>query len=134
MKTKILFVLCLLFGLMFINAGLNKFFNYMPAPKDLPESMIKVMTAFMTISWLMPLVGAIEVIGGVLIIPAKTRALGAIIVLPVMIGILLTNIFNAPSGLPIALVMLAINLWAIIDNRKKYLPMVSEPQNSINNI
>jgi uncharacterized membrane protein YphA (DoxX/SURF4 family) len=134
MKTKILFVLCLLLGLMFINAGLNKFFNYMPAPKDLPESMIKVMTAFMTISWLMPLVGAIEVIGGVLIIPAKTRALGAIIVLPVMIGILLTNIFNAPSGLPIALVMLAINLWAIIDNRKKYLPMVSEPQNSINNI
>jgi len=125
MKNKILFVLCLLFGLMFINAGLNKFFNYMPMPKDMPESMLRLMKAFTEISWLMPLVGAIEIIGGVLFIPAKYRALGAIIILPVMIGILLTNIFNAPSGLPIALVLLGINIWIIIENRKKYLPMVS---------
>jgi uncharacterized membrane protein YphA (DoxX/SURF4 family) len=129
MKKKILFVLCLLFGLMFINAGLNKFFNYMPAPTDLPPSMLKVMKAFMDISWLMPLVGVAEVIGGVLFIIPKYRALGAIIVFPVMIGILLTNIFNAPSGLPIALVMLAINLWVLFENREKYMPMVSEPKN-----
>ena len=125
MKAKILFVLCLLFGLMFINAGLNKFFNYMPMPKDMPESMTKVMAAFMEIKWLMPLTGAVEVIGGILIIFRKYRALGAIIILPVMVGILLTNIFNAPSGLPIALVMMAINVWVIIENRAKYLPMIN---------
>ncbi|MEZ2443480.1 putative membrane protein YphA (DoxX/SURF4 family) [Chitinophaga sp. W3I9] len=125
MKNKILFVVSLLFGLMFINAGLNKFFNYMPVPKDMPESMMKLMGAFMQISWLMPLVGAAEVIGGALFIPNKTRALGAIVILPVMVGIVLTNILYAPSGLPIALVMLAINIWVIIENRKKYLPMVS---------
>jgi putative oxidoreductase len=125
MKNKILFVLCLLFGLMFINAGLNKFFNYMPAPTDLPPSMMKVMKAFMDISWLMPLVGVAEVIGGILFIIPKYRALGAIIVFPVMIGILLTNIFDAPSGLPIALVLLAVNLWALFENRAKYMPMVT---------
>jgi len=124
MKNKILFVVCLLFGLMFINAGLNKFFNYMPMPKDLPESMTKVMTAFMTIGWLMPLVAVAEIVGGLLFIIPKYRALGAVIVFPVMIGILLTNIFNAPSGLPIAVVLLLINLWVIIENREKYLPMV----------
>jgi uncharacterized membrane protein YphA (DoxX/SURF4 family) len=125
MKNKILFVVCLLFGLMFINSGLNKFFNYMPMPKDLPASMQKLMAAFMQISWLMPLVGLVEVVGGILVIFKRYRALGAIIILPVMIGIVLTNIFNAPSGLPLALVLLAINLWIIIDNRNKYLPMVS---------
>ena len=125
MKAKILFVLCLLFGLMFINAGLNKFFNYMPMPKDMPESMTKVMAAFMEIKWLMPLTGAVEVVGGILIIFKKYRALGAIIILPVMIGILLTNIVNAPSGLPLALAMMAINVWAIIENRGKYLPMIN---------
>ena len=125
MKAKILFVLCLLFGLMFINAGLNKFFNYMPMPKDMPESMTKVMAAFMEIKWLMPLTGAVEVIGGILIIFRKYRALGAIIILPVMVGILLTNIVNAPSGLPIALIMMAINVWVIIENRAKYLPMIN---------
>ena len=126
MKKKILFVLCLLFGLMFINAGLNKFFNYMPAPTNLPPSMMKVMKAIMDIGWLMPLVGVAEVIGGILFIIPKYRALGAIIIFPVMIGILLTNIFDAPSGLPIALVLLAVNLWVLFENREKYMPMVSD--------
>ncbi|WP_260607602.1 DoxX family membrane protein [Chitinophaga polysaccharea] len=119
-----LFVVSLLFGLMFINTGLNKFLNYMPVPKDMPESMMKVMTAFMQVSWLMPLVGTIEIVGGALFIFKKTRALGAIVILPVIVGVLLTNIFNAPSGLPIALVMLLINLWAIIDNKDKYLHLI----------
>lgn len=124
MKKKILFAVSLLFGLMFINAGLNKFFNYMPMPKDLPESMMKVMGAFMEISWLMPLIAVAEIVGGVLFITNKYRALGAIIIFPIMIGILLTHIINAPSGLPIAIVLLAINLWVIIENREKYMPMI----------
>lgn len=123
MKNKILFVVSLLFGLMFINAGLNKFFNYMPMPKDMPENTMKVMTAFSDIGWLIPLVGVVEIIGGILFITNKYRALGAIIILPVMVGILFTNIFNAPEGLPIALVLTLINIWAIIDNRAKYQPL-----------
>jgi hypothetical protein len=124
MKKKILFVVSLLFGLMFINSGLNKFFHYMPMPKDLPEGLLKVMGAFMTITWLMPLIATFEIIGGILFITNKYRALGAIIIFPIMIGILLTHITVAPSGLPIALVLFAINLWVIIENREKYLPMI----------
>lgn len=124
MKKKILFGLSLLFGLMFINAGLNKFFNYMPVPKDLPEGMVKLMTAFMTIGWLMPLIAVAEIVGGVLFITNKYRALGAIIIFPVMIGIILTHATMAPSGLPLALVLFAINIWVIIENKEKYLPMI----------
>lgn len=124
MKNKILFVLCLLFGLMFINAGLNKFFNYMPPPKEMPAEMMSAMTAFMQIKWLMPLVGIIEIIGGILIIIPKYRALAALMLLPIMVGILLTNITVAPDGLPIVLVLLVILLWVMIDNRKKYAALV----------
>lgn len=125
MKNKILFVLCLLCGLMFINSGLNKFLNYMPMPDNLPEKLVKMNTAMMEIKWLTPLVGIVEIIGGIFFIIPKYRALGAIILLPVMIGILLTHIIVAPSGLPIALILFAIILWAIIENRKKYLCMVN---------
>lgn len=124
MKQKILFVLSLLFGLMFINAGLNKFLNYMPVPKDMPEKMVKMGTAMMEVGWLMPLVGAIELLGGLLFIFPKTRALGAIVILPIMVGILLTNITAAPSGLAIVLPLLAILIWVIIENKDKYLAMV----------
>ena len=50
MKKKILFVLSLLFGLMFINAGLNKFLNYMPPPEDMPEALMNDFQAIMEIA------------------------------------------------------------------------------------
>lgn len=126
MKRKILFVLCLLTGLMFINAGLDKFFHYMPIPKDMPEKMVKAGMAFMEIGWLMPLVGTVEIIGGLLLIFKRTRALGAIVLLPVLTGILLANINMAPSGLPIVFVLIAVIVWVIVDNREKYLPMIEK--------
>lgn len=124
MKKKILFVICILFGFMFINSGLNKFFNYMPMPDQIPEGLLKLMSAFMQIGWLMPLVAVVEITGGVLFIFARTRALGAIVILPVMVGIMLTHIINAPSGLPLATILFAINLWVIFENRQKYLSMI----------
>ena len=124
MKKKTLFVASLLFGLMFINSGLNKFFNYMPIPQDMPETMQKVMTAFMQIGWLMPLVAVAEIVGGILFITNKYRALGAIIIFPILIGILLTHIIIAPSGLPVAFLLLGIEIWVIIENREKYLPLL----------
>ena len=124
MKKKILFVVSLLFGLMFINAGLNKFLNYMPQPKEMPAEMMKFFTAFMTIGWLIPLVGIVEIVGGILFIFNRYRALGALIIFPVNVGILLTNIVNAPSGLPIAIILMAINIWVMIENQEKYIPMI----------
>ena len=124
-KSKILFVLAVLFGVFFINAGFNKFFNYMPMPKDLPEKMLKAMGSFMEIGWLMPLVGIAEIVGGILIIIPRTRALGALIIFPVMVGIFLTNIVQDKSGLPIALIFGAILFWIMYENREKYLPLIS---------
>ncbi len=124
MKSKALFIASLLFGLMFINSGLNKFFHYIPMPKDLPEGLVKITTAFMSVSWLMPLIGIVEILGGIFFITPKYRALAAIIILPVMFGVLLTHIIDAPSGLPIAIILFAINIWVIYENREKYLPMI----------
>jgi putative oxidoreductase len=124
MKTKILNIFSALFGILLINGGLNKFLNYMPVPEDLPEALLKDNEAFMEIAWLMPLVGFAEIVGGILILFPKTRALGALVIFPVMVGVLLTHAFVAPSGLPIALVIWAILIWVIYENREKYFHLL----------
>jgi len=93
--------------------------------KPTPEQM-KLFAAFGEISWLMPLVGLVEIIGGLLFIFPKTRALGAIVILPVMVGIV-THVFTmdkSPSGMSIAGIMLLINIWILIDNKEKYKNLV----------
>ncbi len=118
-------ILFSLFGLLLLNSGLNKFLNYMPVPEGLPEALTKDNDAFAEISWLMPLVGFAEVLGGLLILVPRTRALGALVVLPVMAGVLLTHLTVAPGGLVMALILWAVLLWIIIDNKQKYLPLIN---------
>ena len=124
MKNKILLVLCILFGLMMLNAGLDKLFHYMPMPSNVSENMMKAFEAFTAIGWLMPLVGLVEITGGILFMIPKTRALGAIVILPVMVGIMLTNTVTDSSGFPIAIVFFAINLWVLFEERRKYAAML----------
>lgn len=124
MKSKILFVVSLLFGLMFINGGLNKFFNYMPMPENAPVEGMKDFAAMMEIVWLMPLIAIAEILGGILFIIPKTRALGAVIICPIMAGIILAHLLVDTSALPVALILLAILVWVMYENREKYFPMI----------
>ena len=121
MKNKIQFVLCLLYGLMFINAGANKLFNYIPIPDNLPAKMIKINLAIKEIGWLIPLLAVVEILGGLLFIFKRTRAFAAIMLFPIMVGIILTHILYEQASLPLVFVLLAIQIWVVYDNREKYL-------------
>ncbi len=123
MKQKILLVICILVGLLFLNGGLNKIFQYIPMG-DVPKGMMTVFTAIMTIGWLMPLIAVVEIVGGILFMIPKFRALGAIVIFPIMVGILLTHTINDPSGMPMGIILMGINLWVIFEEREKYMPMI----------
>lgn len=124
MKNKILNILSIIFGLLLINGGLAKFFKYIPTPANLPEAVVKDNAAMVEISWLMPLIASAELLGGLLIIYPKTRALGALVIFPVMVGVLLTHIFVYTSNLIMALIIWVVLLGIIIDNKDKYLALL----------
>lgn len=124
-------VASLLTGLLFLNAGLNKFLNYIPVPDDLPEQVLRMNAAMAEIGWLLPLVAIAEITGGLLFIIPRFRALGVIILFPVMLGILIIHLTVVPSGLPIAIAVFLILLWAMYENLEKYLHLVKV--NSQNN-
>jgi uncharacterized membrane protein YphA (DoxX/SURF4 family) len=126
MKQKTFLVASILFGLLFVLMGFNKFFNFIPMPADMPEASKKAMEAFMSISWLMPLVGAAEVLGGLLIMIPKTRIIGALVMVPLMVGIVLHNIIVDRSGLPMTLVLTAILIWILVENKEKLLALNSK--------
>jgi len=124
MKKTIFFILTLLFGLMFIQAGLNKFFNFFPMPEEIAEETMRDFSAIMEIVWLYPLMAAAEILGGILVIIPKTRALGALILVPMMVGILLAHTVVDNNGLVMALIMALILGWIIYEERGKYRPLI----------
>lgn len=117
-------IVFVLFGLMFVNAGLDKFLHYMPMPK-LPDEMMKVNEAVMTLKWLIPLAGAIELLAGIFVLFPKTRTFGALMILPVMVGIFCHNATFMPEGLFIAGILFLINIWMIGESWHKIKPIFS---------
>jgi hypothetical protein len=74
----------------------------------------------------MPLVAIVEIVGGILFILKKTRALGAIFILPVMTGVLVHHVVTDQSGLILSLVLMAINVLALADNWGKYQNLLEQ--------
>lgn len=123
MKEKILTVLCALFGLGMIVFGANKLVPFLPTP-ELTDQQKAMFGAFMTIKWLMPLIGIAEVLGGLLIAIPKTRALGALVIFPVLVGILVHHLTFDVAGIVIPGVFALIELWVIIDNKDRYMQLI----------
>ena len=113
-----------LMAAMFLNAGLNKIFNYLPPPPDLPEAMKKDLEAFMEIKWLLPLVAVTEIVGALLIILKQTRPLGTLVLFPVVIGIALVHFIVEPQGIIISVILLALIAWNIWNQKSKYLNLI----------
>lgn len=124
MKT-VLTILSVILGLSMVAFGLDKFLHFFPMPKFTPEQM-EVMSAFGKIKWIMPLTGFIEIVGGILFAIPKTRALGAIVILPVMAGIMAHNItfFESFASFSLPLIFSLIVIWALFDNRQKYAQLL----------
>lgn len=112
-----------LMGLMMLNSGLNKFFQYLPMPEMTPEQA-KLFDAFNTITWLMPLVGFAEVLGGILVLIPRTRALGALVLFPVIIGIMVHHLVMDPSTILIGGIILLVDVWILYTERHKLMPLI----------
>jgi hypothetical protein len=70
------------------------------------------------------LVACAELLGGLLIIFPKTRALGTLIVFPVMVGVLLTHPFVDRTNLVMALIIWAVLIGIIWGNKENYLSLI----------
>jgi uncharacterized membrane protein YphA (DoxX/SURF4 family) len=122
MKRKITFALSLLFGLMFLNSGLNKILEYIPVPENLPEQMLQSMQAMESLGWLIPLLAAVEITGGILAAIPRTRALGAAMLLPVMAGIVASHI-HWGDRVGFALVLAAVHAYLLSQHLGSYRAM-----------
>ncbi len=125
MKNKIILIVAILLGAMMVNSGLNKFFHYMPMP-EMSAPAATFMGALAAAGWFFPLVALVEIVGGLLLAIPKTQALGAIVLFPVVIGIVLFHLFLDPPTVVMSLIMLAILFIIIAQNRLKYMPMISK--------
>lgn len=120
-------VIRVLLAAMYLFASVSFFFNIMP--KEVPAmsaAQTTFMSGVMASVYLMPLIKATELIGGLLLLVNRTAPLAALIIFPVTLNIFLYHAFLGPKDLPMVGAMLIFNLFLFYAYRAKYLPIVSK--------
>ena len=112
----------ILLGLLFVAFGLAYFFDLMPKPEGLNSNEISFMTLFASTGYL-KFVKVLEVVIGILLLVPKTRALGLILIAPVVVGIAAYELF-IHGGVGIGLALLILNAFGIYLNREKYMSII----------
>jgi uncharacterized membrane protein YphA (DoxX/SURF4 family) len=90
-----------LLGLIFVVFGLNIFLHFIPTPPP-PPSLVGDFSKALVLSHYLQVVGALQVIGGALLLIGRFVPLGLLLLGPVIVNIDLVHILMDPSGLPTA--------------------------------
>ena len=113
----------IIFGVLLIVFGANKFLNFMPAPEEMPEPIINYMTALMSTKTI-ELVGIVEIIAGLAFIFNKYGGLLAIILMSVSVNAVLFHAFLGPADIIGAVILLVLNIVMLFGYKNQYKAML----------
>jgi uncharacterized membrane protein YphA (DoxX/SURF4 family) len=110
----------LLLGLLFLASGIAGLVMPLPPlPPGTPPAMVALFTG-LTGSYLLTLVKLTEAAVGALLLANRFVPLALLALAPITVNILLVHLLLAPSGLPIALAVLALHLFLAWSYRGAY--------------
>jgi uncharacterized membrane protein YphA (DoxX/SURF4 family) len=113
-----------LLGLVFFVFGLDGFLHFIPQPTEPPsEPALSFAMGLMKSGYMFPLIKGTEVAVGALLLSNRFVALALVVIAPVIVNIFAFHAFLAPSGIVIASVLVALELYLAWIHRSAYRPL-----------
>ena len=111
-------------GLLFLASGLANLLNLAPQP-SLPERAAAFSRALMNTGYMMPLIFGTQFIVGTLLLANRFVPLALALLAPFVVNSLAFHVFLEHSGLPIAIIVLALEAYLAWAYRKAYRTMLA---------
>lgn len=121
MKIAVIIVRTLL-GLLFLFASITYFLNLFPQP-ELTGRVKVFMDGVNATGYLMTFIKITELLCGLAFVTNRFVPLAAVLIAPIAINILLFHAFVSPAELPVAIFVVAANLFLGYANWDKYRPI-----------
>jgi uncharacterized membrane protein YphA (DoxX/SURF4 family) len=112
-----------LLGLVFLIFGANGFLHFIPN-MPMPSPAMQFFGGLAATGYMLPLLFATQSLGGALLILGLFVPLALTLLAPVILNIFLFHVFLVPSGLPIAIVVVALELFLVWAHREAFAPML----------
>ena len=99
-----------LLGLIFVVFGANGFLHFIPMPP--PPGVAGQFMGALFVSHVLVVIFLLQLAGGILLLAGRYVPLALVLLGPVIVNIVLFHAFMAPSGLPLATVV--VLLWLLV--------------------
>lgn len=110
-------------ALQFIVFGLNKFLLFFMAPPP-ADAHAQAFMGGMFGSYLAPLVGVVEIAGALLLLIPRTRFLGLLFLIPVMLNIVVFHLAHVMPGNMIWIAVFALFVYLCYHQRNAFYQLV----------
>lgn len=111
-------------GLLFLFSSLVVLFNLIPQPEM--EGAVKLFNEGIAASvYLIPLMKSLELVCAIAFLTGRFVPLASVIIFPVTVNIFLFHVFLAKEGLPVAVFLLAGNMFLMFVHRKNYQTLMA---------
>lgn len=107
-----------LLGVIFLVFGLNGFLHFIPMP--LPPGVAGQFFMALGVSHYFVIVFLLQLVAAVLLLVGRYVALALAIIAPVVVNILCYHAFMAPSGLPMAVILVVLWLLTVVKVRSAF--------------
>lgn len=116
----------ILLGLPLLVFGLNGFLNFIPPPATpMPEGAMAFVGALVQSGYMMPLIAVTHLIVGALLVINRLVPLALVLFAPFIVNSIAFHLFLERSGLPIALVFLALEVYLVWVYRRAFRPLLT---------
>jgi len=116
----------ILLGLALVVFGSNLFLHFIPEPKmEMPEAVMAFVGGLMKSGYMMQLIGVTQLVVGVLLLLNRFVPLALALLAPFIVNSVAFHLFLERSGLPMALVFLALEVYLAWAYRNAFRPMLA---------
>jgi len=113
MKTKINNIVRIVLGLGLLLFGLDKFFEFIPHNHVMDEDLIAAFTGLMANKFILPTVGVVEAISGLLLLTRKYSIVGLLLMVPVTYGIIAFHLAVDLEGIIPGLMVAVMHIYLL---------------------
>lgn len=123
MNSKLVTAARIALGLVFFVFGWNGFLHFIPAPPP-SGTMATFAAGLVATGYFFPFLKGTEILAGTLLLSKRYVPLALAVLAPIVLNIVAVHVFLAPSGLPLAVLVLALEIFLAWSYRAVYHPML----------